>query len=184
MEPEKKELSPEDKKNYARDMKSDMHARILLSEQRSAAVSDEFIRLEVQIATILFAFASLFLAKLNPSLVIIPNNVVEVPILMKLSFVFSIFCLMISLACGLLHLKTQESFSDGLLRQRIIRFNKWCQVNSGGTSFEQAQAYHDGTGMELGQTRTAPSWAWILQTICLGLGIVTLFTLMIVYLFR
>jgi hypothetical protein len=50
-------------------------------------------------------------------------------------------------------------------------------------SFEEAEAFQSGTAMGKGATLSAPTWAWILQTICLGLGILTLFILMIVYLF-
>lgn len=151
------------------------------AEQRSMAVSDEFIRLEVQIATVLFAFSSLFISKLtNEEL----GNLSEPAMFItKLAFAASLFFLIASFSCGLLHLKNREKFCDKMLTQRERRYKKWLEVTQGKTTFEEAKAFHEGTSLGNGLVIVEPNWTWILQTICLGIGVAGLFILAIVFLF-
>jgi hypothetical protein len=173
--------TPRELKN-AREIQSVTHQRSLWAEQRNSAIADEFIRLEVQIATIIFAFTSLFAGNFNQNAI---DNFSPLTLtLMKVAFTFSVACLLLSLAFGLLHLKTHESFWDSMLRQRLLRYGKWCEVTENDLPYEEAKAYHEGTSMNNGVVVSAPEWTWILQTICLGLSVVTLFILMVVFLFN
>ena len=155
--------------------------KLLAAERRSSEVADEFIRLEVQIATILFALAALFLNCFDvPKLIGISGSGV---FLMKLVFSFSLSSLIASLTFGLLHLKRKEMFWDERLSQRILREDAWLKVIKGGMTFDQAEAYHSGTALDKGIAVSVPKWAWGLQSICLGIGVALLFALAIVYLF-
>jgi hypothetical protein len=165
----------------ARDIQRVTQERSLWAEQRNSAIADEFIRLEVQIATIIFAFASLFVVNFSGSGVESISD--SALLLMKLSFVFSMFCLLLSLAFGLLHLKAHEGFWDTMLKQRLLRHKKWCEVTEKDVSFEVARAYHDGTALGDNVVVSAPEWTWILQTVFLALGVTTLFILSVIFLF-
>ncbi len=175
-------LSKNKKLQNARDIQSVTHAKLLWAEQRSCSVADDFIKLEVQIATIIFAFASLFISKFSAE-VLVNFSPLTITV-MKLAFSLSILSLILSLAFGLLHLKAHEAFWDRVLHQRIIRYNKWSQVTQDKSSFEEAIAYQTGTSLENGVSISAPSWTWILQTICLGIGVIVLSILTIVFLFN
>ena len=177
--PEK--MTDDEKIQNARDIRDIIQQNLLWAEQRSSGIADEFIRLEVQIATIIFAFASLFATAFNGENLegVSPQGI----FMMKLAFSFSIFSLIASLGFGLLHLKTNERFWDRMLNQRIIRFRKWNSVPRREATFEEASAYHEGTTLEKGLTVSVPDWTWVLQTICLGLAITILFVLVVISLF-
>lgn len=102
---------------------------------------------------------------------------------MKISFSFALLSLIGSLALGLLHLKSTEKFWDAVLHQRIIRLKQWNRATKNEVSFEQADAYQQGTTLERGSILYSPSWTWIMQTIFLGISILLLYALAIVFLF-
>lgn len=156
---------------------------IAWAEQRSITVGDEFIRLEVQIAAILLTFSSLFLDNFNKQELGIESNAVFLG--MRLTFALSLSFLLISLAFGLLHLKTREKFCDKVLEQRVRRHKKWREVlENEETTFREALAFEEGSSLGNSATIEEPSWTWILQTVCLSLGVLGLFALSIVVLFK
>ncbi len=175
------EMSADEKLQEARDMRDSIQANALWAEQRSASIADEYIRLQVQIATIIFAFGSLFLDNFTPDKLVKFNA--DGIFTLKLAFAVSMSSLAISLAFGLFYLKVNEDFWDAMLRQRIIRFKKWDKAARRETTFEEAHAYHEGSGLERGNTVPAPQWPWKLQTIFLALAITILFILATIYLF-
>lgn len=166
----------------ARDSRDYNQKNAFWAEQRSSAVADEFIRLEVQIATIVFAFTSLFVDHFT-SADLIGFSTGGI-FLMRLTFTSSIFLLLCSLICGLLYLKASEAFWDSMLIQKIIRFKKWNQVPRKTVTFEEALAYEEGTKLGKGHVVSLPTWPWILQTICLAFGVFMLFVLIVIFLFN
>jgi hypothetical protein len=176
-----KKLSDDDKIQNARDVRDILFQGVITAEERSAAVAEEFIRLEVSVATIIFGFASLFLSYFDPNKLIgiSPQGI----LMMKLAFSFSLVSLLISLGFGLLFLKRSERFWDEMLNQRFIRFKKWNQVSRREVTYEEAKAFHEGTSLEKGNLVSVPSWTWILQSTFLGVAVVTLVILTVVFLF-
>jgi hypothetical protein len=148
----------------------------MAAEQSSSEVSTEFIRLEVQIATILFAIAGFFWSAFGREGSL---NFFWV----KVAFVLGVFSLILSLLMGLLHLKRVERFWDEMLNQRVSRIDEWRKVVTHEITFKEAEAFHKGTMLNRGLTISAPSWIWILQSIFLGVGIFILFFLFVASLF-
>jgi len=172
-----------DKTQNVRDRLTKLSQGIMWAEQRSITVGDEFIRLEVQVATILFTFSGLFLDKFDAVHLGFASE--SMLFVMRLSFSLSLVFLLISLACGLLHLKTREKFCDTVLDQRVRRYNKWREVlELKNVTFKEAEAFEKGSSLGSGLTVAEPSWTWILQTVCLAVGVLGLFTLALVFLFN
>lgn len=148
------------------------------AEKRGSELADEFTRLEVQIAAILFVFAGFF-EKFT-------NNAVLSPIVLfvlKCFFALSLILLITSLALGLLHIKRKEKFWDEISNQRFVRHKKWSEAVKGRVTYEEAEAFHTGTGLERGNMLRSPLWTWAIQTTCLAVAVVLLFTLFLVYIF-
>ncbi len=159
------------------------HENLLASEKRVGELSDEFTRLEVQISAILFAFMGFFSGFFNATreenlaTVILRKSSVKVIVVL----VFS--SLILSLVCGLVHIKRKEYFWCGQMRKRNLRFRKWEQtVKNTDISLEQALAYHEGTanGSDIEES---PNWTWVLQTISLGIAVIGIFILLMIFLF-
>ena len=151
------------------------------AERRGSELADEFTRLEVQIATILFAFSGFFFNFFDGGEKPFSSIVL---FLLKFMFASSLFFLISSLAVGLLHLKSKEKFWGDMSKQRITRLQKWLEAVERKTSFEEASAFHEGTGLQKGLSISSPIWSWVIQTICLGLAIILLFTLFLIFLFH
>ena len=171
-----KVMSEDEKMDSARSLRDIASDQQQFAEQRSEEMSGEFIRLEVQIATILFAFTSIF-----------ANSFVGKASLdifwYKLGFALAVFSLILSLIMGLLQLKTVESFWDERLKQRNLRFHEWKKAANRETTFELAVAFEQGTRMDNGNLIFIPKWPWVMQTIFLGGGVGILFILFLAFLF-
>lgn len=165
-----------------RDRLTKLSSGIAWTEQRSITIGDEFIRLEVQIATILFTFSSFFLNKFNNKYLDFASS--ETLLVMRLAFALSLISLLISLTFGLLHIKTRERFCDQILKQRVLRHRKWTEALEKDTTFKEALAYEDGSKLGPGITVAEPAWTWILQSVCLAVGVVGLLTLALIFLFN
>jgi len=176
----KEKITPQEIRENTRDIRDIMHSNQLSAEQRTSLLADEFTRLEVQIATVLFAFSGIFWSSFSDNLGDFSLTAIFV---MKISFSFALLSLIGSLTLGLLHLKSAEKFWDTVLHQRIIRLKQWNKVARKEVSFEQADAYHQGTAMEQGSILYSPSWTWIMQSIFLGISILLLYALAMVFLF-
>lgn len=182
MEPnEKDKMTPQQKLEYARMALEISREGTITSSRRGSELSDEFNRLEVQMATIIFTFASLVVRFFeegtqqfaDPILITIAN----------LAYVCSIFFLLISLVLGLLHIKRKEVFWDNVMTSRVARVEKWDEVIRGEAAFEEGRAFQQGTNLGgRAVVLRSPSWTWILQTIFLGLGVFILFVLFVVIL--
>jgi hypothetical protein len=153
------------------------------AEGRTAELADKFTELEVQIATILFAFATLFFGFFQGDKANQIHHSHLILFFLKFIFIISLLLLVLSLAMGLLYLKGKESFWREMFLRRLIRSENWGQVLLGEVPFNEGLAFHEGTALKKGVMIAAPKWPWILQTICLGLAIILLFTLFVVLLF-
>lgn len=174
-------LTDEQKMHCAIQYRDMSHGGQTTAERRTAELSDEFARLEVQIATILFAFSSLFITIFHDlGKTTLPTQGV---LMMKLAFSFALATLVLSLVFGLIQIKRKEKFWSDILGQRIIRVSKWNDAVKCKCSFDEALAFHEGTALDRGIMTSSPSWAWILQTICLGISIAVLYVLALVYIF-
>src|SRR3989344_7154916 len=167
-------MSDDERMGNARAFRDISHSNQQFAEQRSEDVSGEFTRLEVQIATILFAFAGFFVTSFTD------GKVLDV-FWMKLMFSFAMAFLLLSLVMGLLQLKRVESFWDERLGQRNLRFREWRKAAKREVTFEEAQAFERGTAMGKGNLIFVPRWAWILQTVFLGCGVTFLFVLFLAF---
>lgn len=169
----------------AKDCRDITHDKQLFAERRSSELADEFTRLEVQIATILFAFVGIFLQTFTEKLVELEFSPLAA-LMMKLAFASTIFSLIASLAFGLIHIKRKEKFWDEFIVQRVNRFVKWEDAVKKKTSFREAQAFFDGSAKGGGPYNLvrSPLWTWILQTICLGFSIAFLLIISLVLIFH
>jgi hypothetical protein len=176
MEEEHKPLSSDQEQHLAELFFGIFQDGRAFAEARSEAVADQFINLEVQIATILIAFASLFVGNFGK------GQVLDI-LWAKFAFAIALGLLILSLIIGLLHLKVIERFCDGFLEQRNNRFNAWKKVLMRKTSYTEALAFEEGSAKQgVGSIIRQPRWPWILQTVFLGLGIAILYQLFIAFL--
>ncbi|MDO8660042.1 MAG: hypothetical protein Q7K54_05620, partial [Candidatus Parcubacteria bacterium] len=149
----------------ARDIRLIIHEQEIFSEERSNEAALEFTRLEVQIAVILFGLVGVYLGSLKGTTPLV-----------KTAFAVTIFSLIGSLALGLLHLKIIEGFWDGISSKRELRKKEWSKVINKGTStsFENALLFQEGTKMGGSHMVAVPKWTWILQSVLLGISIITI----------
>lgn len=177
-----KEMSGKEKIESSRDMRETLQRNILFAEDRAAQASDEFTRLEVQIATILFAFLSIFWNSFSKSLTSFSDGQI---LSLKVFFAVILLCLITSLIMGLIHLKRSEKFWDGMILQRIRRYDEWTKAARKQVTFEEADAFHEGAVMgKGGHMITAPQWTWILQSVFLGFAVLLILILSLVLLFN
>lgn len=178
-----KEMSLSDKDECARNYRDISFLGMETASRRGGELSDEFTRLEVQIATILTAFATLFLS--NFANITKEKTFSDIILFgLKLMFSSSLFFLILSLIMGLLHIKRKEQFWDDAMHMKSVRHKKWLSTIKKENAFEQAMSYHEGTAMERGVVIHSPKWTWILQTICLGIAVIQLFALFLIFLFK
>jgi hypothetical protein len=153
----------------------------LFCERRSSELADEFTRLEVQIATILIAFAGVFLS-------IFKNIIKDISsttflLLIKFTYAGTLFFLIISLALGLLHLKRKEKWWDETLHKKAILLQNWKNNFTEKTNFKTADSFHEGAISGKGIITFSPRWTWLIQTVCLGIAFILFFILFLVFLF-
>lgn len=178
---ESKVMSEKDKIEQAKGMREMLFHTVQFSERRSSELADEFTRLEVQIATVLIAFSAVFVSSFSDA----ANQALSgsILILMKSSYALSIFFLIGSLATGLLHLKRKEKFWDDLIKSGANLKKNWNDVMRGTKTYEQASSYHSGVAELNPSVLFSPLWTWVIQTICLGLAILLLFSIFMIFLF-
>jgi hypothetical protein len=179
-DPEK--MSPREEVACARDFRDITHENLQHSSGRGSELADEFTRLEVQIATILFAFAGAFLTTLKGAVLSTSFDPLGI-FMLKLAIAASFFFLLLSLISGLLHIKRKEKFWDEILLQRSARFDEWDKVVRKKIPFEQGLSFHMGTIAGHDKVLTSPLWTWVLQTIFLGIAVALLFLLAVIILF-
>ena len=166
----------------AKDYKNSTHENLLFASSRGCELSDEFTRLEVQIATILFAFAGLFVGFFHGQST---SELSDAAILMlRLAFASSLFFLIASLLFGLLHIKRKEKFWGDVLGDRDARYRIWSEIIKSDGDFGEAHAFHVGVSRGHTGLNASPMWTWVLQTIFLGVAVAELFTLAMVFLFQ
>lgn len=154
------------------------HQEKAFSEVRSSQLSDAFTKLEVQIATVLFAFVGLFVKFVDTGYAGYQDYAV---LLIKLMFAAIVFSLVASLTFGLIQLKRKEQFWNEMMRQKLARFEGWRDVLSGDLSLEAAKALHKGSKLDKGAIRSTPSWPWIMQTIMLGIAVTFMLVLFVIF---
>ncbi len=164
-------MNDDEKLERAKDFRDISHSNQVVAERRTAELADEFTRLEVQIATILFGIMGFFIKDIPDILAV------------KFAFFGALLSLIGSLGLGLLHIKCKEGFWNDILNKRVIRFHSWNSVLKKELSYEEAKGVHDGTALEKGNVVGSPMWTWILQTIFLAMAIVLLLTLSAIFIF-
>lgn len=172
--PEK--LSDKEKMECAKEATLISHESAGSTTDKSNEASMEFIRLEVQVATILFVLTGLFVTAFNQTGSL---NLFWI----KVVFACGVFSLILSLLMGLLHLKRAEGFWDEITHQKLTRLNGWLKVTRREWTFEEADSFHGGTALNKGLVIRMPIWIWVLQSIFLGIGIIVLFLLFVASLF-
>jgi hypothetical protein len=162
-----------------------------IAGKRGSELADQFTNLEVQIATILFAFAGFFLDsfvnKLNSNGELASTFSQGGILMMKITFALIVFFLIASLTFGLIHIKRKEKFWDGIFSQKNPRLIEWEKALIGGREedYRNAKTFHDGTALgKVNGINVSPTWTWVLQTIFLGLAIIPMFILFLVFLFH
>lgn len=157
----------------AKDYRHFIYEGLAFASQRGHELSHEFMRLEVQIAAMLFAFSGLFLGFLA-----------NVPSLwMRSAFVVALFFLIASIVAGLSHIKRKEKSWDNVVKDRELRFDKWQETVGRDGSFEEARAYDMGVSKGIKEVTSPPHWSWIFQSIFLGIAAAILFAIALVFLF-
>lgn len=177
-----KKMSGKEKIECAKGFRDISNEKCENSSTRISELSDEFTRLEVQIATLLFALASFLQGSFRNTETLGDFSSAGI-LMMKLTFAVSLFLLIASLLFGLIHIKRKEKFWAKILEERSARFVQWNNAVKKVVSFEESEAYHQGTNAGKGLVEYSPMWTWVLQTICLGIAIALLFVLSLVFLF-
>lgn len=176
-------MDVEQKRELARLSRETSFAGLANSARRGAELADQFTGLEVQIATILFAFAGLFLQSFTD-----PNTFARLSyaavLWVKISYATSLFFLVLSLVMGLLHIKRKEKFWDDSMGGFLSLFKSWNGVLRKEKSYEDGRSFHQGLAQGEEGIIRSPMWTWVLQTIFLGIAVVLLFVLALVFLFK
>lgn len=155
------------------------HQEKAFSEVRSSSLADDFTKLEVQIAAILFAFVGIFAKFVDTKYAGYPDYGV---FSIKLMFAVIIFSLTASLILGLIELKMKESFWNELMKQKLARYEAWMRVlRDEKFELKEAEAVILGTKHGTGLVRSTKKWPWILQTITLGIGAALILILFLIF---
>ncbi len=168
-----------DELSLAKDFRNNSREMLMFAMRRGCELADEFTRLEVQIAALLFPVAGIFLAYFTAAS--LDTSVTAT--LMRLGFAFALFFLIASLVMGLLHIKRKEKFWDEAHVASVSRFDHWTAMLKNGGSFKETYEFHSGVGLGAYGVKTSPVWTWILQTIFLAIAIGLFFVLAMVFLF-
>ncbi|OGG80462.1 hypothetical protein A3A39_04150 [Candidatus Kaiserbacteria bacterium RIFCSPLOWO2_01_FULL_54_13] len=159
--------------NLIKEYRHFVHEGLMFASRRRYELSHEFMRLELQISAMLFAFAGLLLGFIAS----LPN------LYIRSGLAAVLFCLAASMACGLYHIKRNEQAWNDEVKDRQLKFNKWQQTIDRGGTFEEARAFHAGVSRGISEVISAPLWSWILQSAFLGLAVALLFGLALTFLF-
>ena len=137
--------------HFAKDYRHFVYEGLSFASQRGHELSHEFMRLEVQIAAVLFAFSGLFLGFFAslPSLWI------------RSALAATLFFLIASMVSGLFHIKRKERSWDDVVKDRELKFNKWQETIGRGGSFEEARAYEAGISKGITEVTSPPLWSWV-----------------------
>jgi len=165
---------PQDQKGYlAKDYRHFVYEGLTFAFQRGHELSNEFMRLEVQIAAVLFAFSAIFLGYIAA----VPN------LWMRSAFAAALLCLVASMTLGLFHIKRRERSWDTVAKDRQLKFNKWLETVAEEGSFDEARAYDMGVSAGIKAVASPPLWSWILQSTFLGIAAAILLGLALMLLF-
>lgn len=173
-------MSDDQKMVVIRESRDITNTKQLFAEARTAELADEFTRLEVQIAAILFAFIGIFIGSLGERMASLPPYGI---FLIKIVLAITILCLIASLLLGLIHIKRKEIFWGDIMRTRVARFAEWMRAARKEITYEQAKAYQEGTGGGKEIIQVSPKWTWIMQTVTLGCAVTLMSLLSMVFLF-
>ena len=166
-------ITQDQKAHLAKDHRHFVYEGLTFAFQRGHELSNEFMRLEIQIAAVLVAFSAIFLGY-----VAAVSN-----LWMRSSFAAALFFLVASMALGLFHIKRRECSWDTVAKDRQLKFNKWLEAVAEEGGFDEARAYNMGISAGIKTVASPPLWSWILQSIFLGMAAVILFGLALVFLF-
>ncbi len=165
--------SQEQQLQFAKDYRHFVYESLSFATRRGDDLSYDFMRLEIQVAAVLFAFSGLFIGLFAgaPGLVI------------RSAFAIALFCLVASMVAGLFHIKRKEKSWSVAVKDRELRFNKWQEAIGRNGNFDEARAYDEGISRGITEVTSPPLWSWILQSAFLGVATLILFVLVVVFLF-
>jgi hypothetical protein len=169
----KDEFTEDDKLEEAKTTRKILQGTIQYPQERANEASIEFIKLEVQLATLLLG------------LIAVLWNVYTSPLplgshlqaYIKISFAVVLFLLIGSIMLGLLYLKIVEKHWDRITATTASQYRKWREVIRKETSYEKALAFQEGTNANSGPMIYTPEWPWILQTVLLSTSLAIIFFL-------
>lgn len=163
-------MTPEEKIEEAKTIRCMTYQGSQYPQERANEASIEFIKLEVQLATLLLGLTSIFW---NSYSGLLPDGE-HLGIFTKISFALVLFFLIGSIMLGLLYLKIVERYWDRITNNRARRFEKWQKVVRKEANFEEAVSFQEGANTSDGLMTYTPEWPWIIQTILLlvSLGII------------
>ena len=159
--------------HLAKDYRHFVYEGLAFASRRGHELSHEFMRLEIQIAAMLFAFSGLFLGYFAS---------VE-SFWMRTAFAGALFLLIASMITGLFHIKRNEQSWDIVIKDRGLKFNRWQKTIDRGEGFEEARAFHVGVSRGIDEVTSAPFWSWVIQSALLATASTILFSLALAFLF-
>jgi len=164
------------------DERSYEEGKVNFAVRRGSELADEFTRLEVQIATIMLAFAGLFF---EPLTTVEAFKAGGAAMALRWFYAGIIVFLVGSLLVGLVHIKRKESWWGNIHRQRVAMAKAWRGVLDGSvpdikTARANVAAIICSREHEI---QYSPKWTWILQTIFLGIAIGFILVLFLIIIF-
>lgn len=165
--------SQEQQQQFAKDHRHFVYEGLTFATRRGQELSHEYMRLQLQVAAMLFAFSALLLGYLAS----VPS------FWMRGSYGLALFLLIASMVAGLLHIKREERAWNEVVKDRKLRFNLWQETISQNGNFDEARAFDMGISKGISEVTSAPVWGWVLQSGFLGTAILILFGLAMAFLF-
>lgn len=175
-----KKMSEDEKSALLQDYRDKNFEDMLFAQRRTSELHDQFTSLEVQIATVLLAFAAIFLEDFSTR---IEGLDIVLVIVLKLMYIASVLSLVASLGLGLVHLLRKERFWDEHMAVRLARLKNLGQYLTKKKSYEETLAYDEGTSACKPDIVRSPKWTWILQTVALFFAVGLIVALFSVLLF-
>lgn len=166
--------SQEAQLHLAKDYRHFVYEGLSFASERGNELAHEFMRLEVQVAAVLFAFSGVFIGVFAGD----PN------VWVRLTFAAVLLFLVASMVAGLFHIKIKEQSWNHTAKERDLEFRRWQDTIGRNGSFDEARAYEAGISRAFAEMTSPPIWSWILQSAFLGIATILLFVLVAVFLFR
>jgi len=146
----------------AKDQRGLWERRFQYSQERKNESSDDFTKLVIHIATILFTLSGVFAI----------SFLENVPLYLKLVFSLGLLFTFTSLGFGLLHLTKKGDFWDEVTDVNHEGFLRWNEASKGKITNKEALKFCDG--MVKSKKTNSPMWTWQAQIRMLVVGSILL----------